>query len=721
MKVRRIALLAVAGIVASVAPTDLDSCGPFLPRAIFVLPHGPPHPRAGFAQGELGVIQPEFRTAYLVIAYRYLSGLDLSSAEVDALFPHYGGVVQSQPIKEPEPASGAPLWLYKRNQFTSSPAGLIDVYKPTRKGGFIDFPNCLESAFTTAAKTLDARAAAWGPQSAFLHDWIAAQDQVFANCSGAEEQPAPAPASAPALLQADRAYQIAAAFFYAGNWDRAREAFQRIGDDPASPWKPYAAYLIARTYIREATLDNNPEALAIARTRLLSLSANPDSKRLLNFVDLRVSPERRLHEISNILTQPRLSTDADQLMTDFLYLFWNQDKTAPRVLQSDSDLLNWLTAWKAPGAAGVVDPVARWRAVKTLPWLIAALHQSSASDAAVPELLNAAHTVPPRSPGYPSVAYYAASLHLARGEKAQARAWDDEALNHPLGNERNRFLAQRFALARNWTEFQRYAPRRLRFLDDSVDNVEPFQPSKFKYANQGVLFDSDSTSAWNYRLALRLWLDAIHGTVLPRGLRAQLARAGWTRAIGLERFPEAAELLSLWKQLDPAGAALALSYPASADPDTARFASTLILLHNAGLEPLVRPGLGRLTRKDRRDEYRDNWWCMDTTEPEIAKLPALPIGAPDLAEGQKERLQLRTAGVMSGASYLAAQAIRHAQAHPDDPKVPEALGLALEAIHYGGCGVNIANETRISREAFNLLKRRYPASEWAKKTKYWYP
>ena len=69
-------------------------------------------------------------------------------------------------------------------------------------------------------------------------------------------------------------------------------------------------------------------------------------------------------------------------------------------------------------------------------------------------------------------------------------------------------------------------------------------------------------------------------------------------------------------------------------------------------------------------------------------------------------------------SYLSAAAIAWARAHPSDPRVPEALHLAVRATHFGSSAD--ASTSPYSKEAFDLLHARYPDSPWTKQTKYWY-
>jgi hypothetical protein len=56
-------------------------------------------------------------------------------------------------------------------------------------------------------------------------------------------------------------------------------------------------------------------------------------------------------------------------------------------------------------------------------------------------------------------------------------------------------------------------------------------------------------------------------------------------------------------------------------------------------------------------------------------------------------------------------------AHLDDPRVPRALHMAVAASRNRGTD---ADTGKYSKEAFDLLHRRYPKSEWSARTRYWY-
>jgi outer membrane protein assembly factor BamD (BamD/ComL family) len=61
--------------------------------------------------------------------------------------------------------------------------------------------------------------------------------------------------------------------------------------------------------------------------------------------------------------------------------------------------------------------------------------------------------------------------------------------------------------------------------------------------------------------------------------------------------------------------------------------------------------------------------------------------------------------------------IQWANSHPADPRVPEALHLAVKTTRYGCTDKDSA---RWSKAAFDVLHNKYPNSPWTKKTPYWF-
>jgi hypothetical protein len=67
---------------------------------------------------------------------------------------------------------------------------------------------------------------------------------------------------------------------------------------------------------------------------------------------------------------------------------------------------------------------------------------------------------------------------------------------------------------------------------------------------------------------------------------------------------------------------------------------------------------------------------------------------------------------------MARQAVEWVESHPGDLRAPEALHLAVRAAHYA-CGSD-AETGRWAKRAFELLHSRYPKTEAAFQTPYWY-
>ena len=291
------------------------------------------------------------------------------------------------------------------------------------------FLNCPDSAFQLALRALDSRVARSGERAAPTVEWVRAQRMVFANCdSETPSIPAELPAAADPADRADRAYQIAAAAFYATRYDDAARLFRAIAADAQSPWRMYGRYLAARSLIRSATLPENvaPEQqarrdrlLAEAETELNAVvgdrAAAPIhawARQLLDYVGLRIHPIDHLHLLGRRLanTATIRAEDLDDYRwamdqqvgntIDYLY----PDETSRGPLVANDDLTDWIVTMQGSGdTAAAEHAVARWQATQTMPWLVAALWRVAADADAAPAVLDAAAAVDRASPAYLTV------------------------------------------------------------------------------------------------------------------------------------------------------------------------------------------------------------------------------------------------------------------------------------------------------------------------------
>jgi hypothetical protein len=696
---RTVRLLAILAVLAAwLGPREGETCGPFLPEAEFAPVRGPVDP-AAYARGELGVVRPTFRYRDLFVAWRYLTGVPLSAPEAAALNP--------PPSRSPF-VSPAAAWLNSRKPVPGlPPAKPIDTYRRSfDPNDFYYYQNCLDDAFDAAAAKLRSLSTRLGPASPQVRDWASAQDQVFENCSAGPSIPAPLPAGADAALADERRYQIAAAEFYAGEFDAAERDFRALTSNAAAP------YLVARTLIREGTLRPDPAKLRAAADQLNAIAggSGPEqwklaARSLLGYVQSRIEPQARLREVSAELVRPGQGPKIAATLGDFIYL-WN--RRAPQA-PPESEFGDWLLAFPA----NAQHSVERWRDTHAAPWLIAALATAPPTLPAIPDLIAAARLVKHDDPAWPSATYYGIRIERLRGDVDAARQWADQALPAPQSDAtRNLLRAERLAMARDWTEFLRYSTRSPVAVDFGDGNPDqPFAPGTPRRA---VAFDADSVAPMNRVVPLSRWIDATSNALIPPDLQADIAQAGWVRAIALEDRDAAHALAGRLAQLRPPLAAAIRGYLAESDPQAEQFAAVFLMLRNPGFSPELRTGLGRLTPVAKLDEYRDNWWSL---QPATAAVAAPFLPEPDRAEGAGQAEQLRKTAANS-VNYLSAAAIAWTKAHPNDPRVPEALHLVVEATHYGSSAG--AASSPYSKEAFDLLHGRYPDSPWTKQTKYWY-
>jgi hypothetical protein len=757
MRICKTALVGVvfAGLLSN--PPDLSSCGPFVPTAAFTFWKMPEDAAGRFARGDLGIIQSRFPRFYLIIAYRYLAGIGLNTEERAALFGPQP--VTQGPFSGQTP--GLAQWEKARGRVIAAvaPPG-IEPYKAiTANNYYLTFVNCNDDAFVNAAKTLEDRIRKAGVQSPAVKDWVAAQDQVFTNCAGGSAIPAPLGGEATPLANADRAYQIAAANFYAGNLDAAEQMFRVIGDNRNSPWSGSAPYLVGRTLIRKATLGvkgqgADPEKLAAAEAYLESIlndsirsAVHPAAQRLLDYVRVRLHPAERVRELARALIQKNVQATILHNSTDYRYLYDQFEEGrfgGVQALPPDEELTNWIGTFQGSDADGANKAVAEWRAKGTQPWLVAALASAGSGQTSAGDLIAAARNVKRDSPAYATVTFHAIRLLIDSKRTGEAREWLDQVLASDAAalptSSVNMFRAERMKIAANWDEFLKYAVRIpagtftgfQQYGNADIDGEDASYPTGI--TPRQPAFDADGGKILNEQIPLELLLDAARRDVLPKPLRREIASAGWVRSVLLGNESTAKTLAALLQELAPDLKAPLQVYLEANGPGSRNFAAIFLMLRFPGMRPYVQSGFGRLTPPDKLDELRDNWWCPFRPVPNgppdyyrvssVLTAPLLvlyPDGAPKaqfLSPDQRARAESewsRLTAMPSAPEYLTAQTVAWVNSHSGDPRAAEALHLAVRAARYG-CGAKAG----ASKTAFQILHSRYPDSEWARKTKYRY-
>jgi hypothetical protein len=696
--VKRAVRVSVVLLFAALAIQFGYSCAYAPEENVFIQRTDPDAPYASYAAGRLGIVQGTFRIRHLVVAYNTLSGRGLSHDEQSTAVDvdHY---YNAYPAPSPDSATTPQT---EQTASVASPTLALWLAGPDGNDHKVpgqdweSFTNCLADAFSNANATLADRRARYGKHGAqdspAITDWIAGQHAVFTNCSGPGQTPQAAPADAPLWLRQDRAYQTAAAQFYALDYDQALAGFRAIAADRASPWSPLARYLVARVYIREATvpevfrenqsqqMQNEKErvtGLTQARQQLEGILRDPSMKslhrqslRLLDFVMLRLDPTAQASELALRLTADKTINAADyqQYVIDLSYSYnklqgytpWLEptEAKAETASQPPAQLVRWLDdlGWPIPGVPETnssanaqrrrADALNQWRSTHAAEWLVAALALSRPGDEGDTDLMAAAHGVSAAEPGYASVTYHRLRLEASSstaGEQINttrppygqlAELMPHIAESQPISTV-NQFADLQSSLSPTLGDYLANATRRAAGRVDRINNnVEPLGASDNTMTLCGVDIDAPETRH----------LDQETSTVLNQRVPLRMLRdAALSSALpGNVRFQLSHMAWTRALLLDDVETARSLSpYLLKCQPAFAPWLNQ----YNAASSPDERHVLGLLAlmrftsteptvRANRErdfaayDAMRDNWWC--TFHAEQSAPPSPPDRVPHL-------------------------------------------------------------------------------------------
>jgi hypothetical protein len=607
-----------------------------------------------------------------------------------------------------------------------------------------DYENCNQDAFRAAALTLESRAKSWRGNSPDLADWLKGQDAVFANCSAKTlVLPANAPAGSSPLLKADRAYQIAAAEFYAGKFDEARAAFEAIGQDGSSPWRGLGRYLAARCLVRQAFLQHHDQSdagdsmmagfdvapMQHAAALLESLLQEPQPgmsrqaiQNELDLVQIRIEPMAQLRMLATALTGPGTDPDYAQHLQDLAwYLNAKLDSIPVREdadqfpsldgqslssaakaqafeqtyrdlapLRASSTLLDWLVTFQSPADAARQHAIAEWKTTRQLWWLVAAISKATEQDPEAAELVTVAQQVPANAPAWESVTYHRARLLVGLGQADEARRLLDAVLPALRASGRdssvNLYLGLRMRASENLNDALSYAPRKL--LLHTSEEQDSLDECLYVMKNPKRVYDCKQPMS-----PIQLSLDAtsVFNTQTPLDTLTEIANGGvlpeqLRRAVAIMAWTRSVLLKN-----DQAAAKLFPLLPEKLQQQIGGgtgFSALMAILRNPGLRPYLDAGVQRSYSYDFVESYADNWWCHDWQPNEFAndtspfeKERVAFLTSAQQRAGEREMLAIQRQG--SAEVDLGGLTLAYAQAHPDDTKVPEALYLVLRLIRYG--------------------------------------
>ncbi len=723
--------------------------------------HHPDLPLDGFVAGRLGLVQPTWARSYLVVVFRTLNGTPLSKAAQEGALTLWRERL-GLPVEGAAPATtkaeppAHELWLAARNrEMKAKVTGLEAGYWSHHDYARVE--NCLPPAFLAATRTLAARRARYGAGSPALRAWITRQDAVFASCGGDKVEVPAAPADGDPLARADSAYQQAAGAFYRGEYVDAEARFRAIAADPSSPHAGLARYLVARTLTRRAVMleNGNDELIAKARAELAGVLKDRKLAALhgaaRDYLDIsQLSPDRAAlaRSLGLRLAKGDPGSRMKTLLAGYTFLdsagrVRDPQNEYPKSRDDDrlSAFLDTLRDHDFERALRL------YRKDKGPVWLLAALitadPDKGGQKAHLPLLLAQAERLDPSSPAYATARYH--RLRLLIGQASP------ESLRRELGTVRaalrpsgpstlNAYRELAFRLAGSLDELGAEATTQPAGSWDVASNV--VTPEK----DGRPLFHPLAAHTLTFALPTRSLVALAKSERLAKPIQETFLSGAFVRAAALDDVASARELAPLLAakapQLKP-GVERIVGAPSPA----ARRFELAYLLTKMNLAP-EQPTWD--VQGSRSSRSASSAWCFGPDErDDVAERPRVPgpvtsserdhlawsfdgepanqlrpsallpfLTTEDRKQAEKESRALVALG-KDGVGFVNRALVEVADAVADDPRLPEALHLAIQSSRHA-CTNGGGEATQWARRAMQLLHRKYGKTTWARKAKYYY-
>ena len=770
-------------------PTAL-ACGPSTIDPLFSFTRHLDYPLENYTTDKIGVVPKTYGRISLFVFYRQLNNLPFSAtekAEVKRAIEYRIGTytpdsessnADDKNSNEPKVDKNTPIERWKTARAKVTGGDTKTAVDKKISDDYSSYANCLADAYANAANALEQRITKYGVNEN-VKEWLNGQDTVFSNCGENGKVPQNVADNSPDWLKKDRQYQIAAAQFYAEKFPESRQTFDQIAADNNSVWKNTAKFVIARTYIRQASFIEDEaitdekkkekvELLNKADNQLTSVISDSSAKefhesahRLLNLVRYRGNPEQQRNNLAEMLTQKGENPDIFNNLTDYVWLLdkvesvarekgealehkqaeqekkeYNYDyKLKLRDIdktETGKDLTDWLYSYQATDS--FAHSYAKWKETKKLAWFVASIVKADKNSPQLTELLSEADKIQPNSPAFATVRNQQIQLLLETDKRAEAK----QKLNEVMGanfktfsrSTQNKFLAERMILAENLEDFLKYAQRQAAtfvWSEDSSEQGDDLKDDKelSPWINR-PMFDEDAVAFFNEKMPLAVLRQAALIPNLPDHLKRFLVIAVWTRAFMLRNQAIEREFAPLVQRYDSELAPSFSKLSATTNPTEREAAAMLAILRNPAIQPYVPVGLGRGTSPMEIDSIRGNWWCIDSDNADnYSKYDhyefKYPNAYPDFLTAEQRAISTREhqqfSATGASATYLTKRALDFATKNPANPNTPEMLHLAVRSTRYG-CTDSATR--KLSKASFDFLHKRFPTNEWTKKTPYYF-
>lgn len=710
--------------------SQAGASGDFGPSyTMFKAYRAPDIPLVRFQSGELGVLQPGMRRVYLYTAWRAIS-LGPRIADIPGT---QGGLARAD-------GSAFGNGWYEASSASLQPLRprLADLLRvPENDDQVRKLTACPEAASAYAMRTFQQASTRADATPQRLDQWLLAQHRVGEACREAEDAryrydksaapllaaPAPLPESEPLFWRQLREYQRAAWHFHLNHYAESATLFERIGASRGHPMQGLGRYLALRAEVRDAVAQSQGVDAAAREQKARGLenkggvilsdaslaAMHEPVHALLRAMRVGLTPESRLAELSRYLDNPAADPFALDRLGDWSVLM---DVPQAQQLRSGHEFIDWIetlqecdrTERTGNCSAQARHALDRWRQRQSRTWLMAALMLAESMPA---ELERAALAIPAADPAFLTARYHVARLIRLSGRSAEARALLDPILTRQLpAGTRNLFREERFASASSVRDAAAY------LLRTNVD----FRKMREDEPENSV---NDDGLRWvNEVLTVADLIELAGSPALPREMRARIAGAAWMRAVLIGKPQLGQRAADLLAQLAPVASDAVARYRRSASPAEARH-RMLVETTRLGLSAQLAMSASPIAAGS-PDDVTASAWCSfhpDAT----GGLPSFPWRLPEPPPGSNssdavdEFAALRKLKTATGV--LGDDVMQWSVSQPADPELPWLLHVVVQSTR-GGCLDPDAKS--LSKRAFTLLHKRYPRSEWARKTPYFY-
>lgn len=725
-----------------------------------------------FKLGNLGVLLTSYGREPLFLAYRALTlePAVLARQHRDTAKPGWDS---------DEITGGVPMWVSARTEAGATDLpDPIEQYKTMPNQGYGQYLNCANSAFNVAADTLKKLTQDAKVSKTDVMQWVQAQDEVFRFCA---DPKGAAPkveltelkASAAPRLRALRQYQIAAAYFYAGDFSQALRRFDSMAADKAHPLRAWAALSAMRSMLRTTSLDGglsseirriraSQDAPPVKRaafnlaqdkdraSREISFTQiqkraektladpglkeiHPATTKLVAQAALMIAPEKLYAESSERLARWDVDMVNNRSLDDWVSLGdklfdYGGNLTVLANLRTRHEFFDWIRTiqgctdnLRSPNNTGScvqehAHAVNKWQSSRARTWLVAAVMTAYEADPTMEQVQQAAKQVTADAPEYLTLRY-----HLARYLRQNGHFQDAWATLAPVLDQLKTAGPKRSRSALNLLRQEAVA---------NASSLEQALP--YLLRNGGRALAADGDEMLNRRLSAQDLLNLAQSPQIEPALRDQLRVAAWWRADMSNNTALASAAAKAVAQSTQAVNRAAASYAASTDAGERRFQLAKAAL-DYNISPLLYWGKGDFGA--RRAAGPAAFWCSfnpaDFAVPfKVQRTPEVRL-APSTGNTalMAELAAFENAG--TGADWLGRIALERWKGHEQDPVLramlqavikseslpcasPASAGLltqAKQALGVPGANVNAAAKRTVPEAEIRAVYDRFVSAQ----------